>query len=89
MKTNADKSYSGVKNTCARECAFALVELAVVIVTLAILAALILPAFLRFTKQPPGCGTIFQRIFERTVSFLTSHDQPCSWSGGTVNREII
>jgi len=44
MKTDADKSYSEVKNTCARECAFTLTDLLVVMATVAILAALILPA---------------------------------------------
>jgi Tfp pilus assembly protein FimT len=78
MKTNADLFHLRLKNTCARERAFALVELAVVIVTLAILAALILPALLRFTEQPPGSGENIQRIFERIVSFLTSYDQACS-----------
>jgi type II secretory pathway pseudopilin PulG len=45
MKNNAGKSsHSGLKNTCERERAFTLTDLLVVLATLAILAALILPA---------------------------------------------
>jgi type II secretory pathway pseudopilin PulG len=44
MKTNADPSPHGLKNTCARECAFTLTDLLVVMTTVAILAAVMLPA---------------------------------------------
>jgi len=44
MTTNADPSHPELKNTCARERAFTLTDLLVVLATLAILAALILPA---------------------------------------------
>ena len=44
MKTNADMSHHGLKNTCERDRAFTLTDLLVVMATLAILAAVILPA---------------------------------------------
>ena len=44
MKTNADLSHPELKNTCERERAFTLTDLLVVMATLAILAAVILPA---------------------------------------------
>ncbi len=44
MTTNADLSHPEIKNTCERDCAFTLTDLLVVMATLAILAALILPA---------------------------------------------
>jgi type II secretory pathway pseudopilin PulG len=44
MKTNAEISHHGFKNTCERDCAFTLTDLLVVMATLAILTALILPA---------------------------------------------
>ena len=44
MKTNSDKSHAGPKDTCEHNRAFTLVELAVVIVTVAVLAVVILPA---------------------------------------------
>jgi len=44
MKTNADPSPHGLNNTCERERAFTLTDLLVVMVTLAILAAVMLPA---------------------------------------------
>ena len=44
MKTNAEISHHGFKTTCERDCAFTLTDLLVVMATLAILAALILPA---------------------------------------------
>ena len=47
MKTNADPSPHGLKNTCARERAFTLTDLLVVMATLAILAAVMLPALAR------------------------------------------
>jgi type II secretory pathway pseudopilin PulG len=47
MKTNTDISHSGLKNTCARERAFTLTDLLVVMATLAILAAVMLPALAR------------------------------------------
>jgi type II secretory pathway pseudopilin PulG len=47
MKTNADPSPHGLRNTCARERAFTLTDLLVVMATLAILAAVMLPALAR------------------------------------------
>ena len=44
MKTNAGLSHPELKNNCERECAFTLTELLVVMATLAILAAVMLPA---------------------------------------------
>ena len=44
MTTDADPFHHGFKNNCARERAFTLTNLLVVLATLAILAALILPA---------------------------------------------
>ena len=44
MKTNADPSHPGLKNTCAHDRAFTLTDLLVVMATLAILAAVMLPA---------------------------------------------
>ena len=44
MTTDADPFHHGFKNNCARERAFTLTDLLVVLATLAILAALILPA---------------------------------------------
>jgi type II secretory pathway pseudopilin PulG len=44
MKTNADLSHPELINNCERECAFTLTELLVVMATLAILAAVMLPA---------------------------------------------
>ena len=47
MKTNTDISHSGLKDACARERAFTLTDLLVVTATLAILAAVMLPALAR------------------------------------------
>src|SRR5664280_479572 len=47
MKTNADPFPHGLKNTCVRERAFTLTDLLVVMATLAILAAVMLPALAR------------------------------------------
>ena len=47
MKTNANKFHSGLENTCERERAFTLIDLLVVMATLAILTVLILPALAR------------------------------------------
>jgi len=44
MKTYAGPSHHGLQNACGRERAFTLTDLLVVLATLAILAALILPA---------------------------------------------
>ena len=62
VKTNAAKSYLGVKDACACEHALTLTKLLVVMPTLAILAALILSALPRFTNQRRDAVNLFSLV---------------------------
>jgi len=100
MKTNADKSYSEVKNIGAREYAFTLTELLVVMATLVILGALILPALARSgdNNARTVCSNNLRQLGTALNMYLTDaqdylpwpnwgieSDSPAGWLWGPLN----
>jgi len=80
-KTNAGPSHDGLKNTRGRDRAFTLTDLLVVIVTLAILAALILPALARSgdNNARTVCSNNLRQLGTALNMYLTDAQDYLPW----------
>ena len=65
-----------------KKCGFTLVELIVVIAILGVLAAILIPTFLGFTRQANTASA------NKTATELEKIDQPVSHAGGRKRKEL-